>query len=111
MQESNFRFSFVFILSTATYQYHLCIHLLECEQRTKSFLKDSVKLQGCIIGWLEGDRGVGKRGTYKHFLESSNPTCSKQEKGFGGGLNFPDWMQWLYMIWWHTYLVVTNFNV
>ena len=47
----------------------------------------------CTLGWLEGDRGVGNRSTYKHLLESSNPTRSERENGFGGGLDFPDWMQ------------------
>ena len=46
----------------------------------------------CTLGWLKGDRSVGNRGTCNHFLESSNPRCSKQENGFGGSLNFPDWM-------------------
>ena len=60
---------------------------------------------------LEGDKSVGNRGTFKHFFESSTPICSKWENGFGGGLGFPNWVFLLHMVWWHSHVGVTNFNV
>ena len=47
-------------------------------------------LQCVILGWLEGDRNVGIRGTNKQFLESSTLTRSEREDGSSGDLHFPD---------------------
>ena len=48
---------------------------------------------------LEGDKSVGNRGTFKHFFESSTPTCREKENGFGGGWGFPYGMVWYGMVW------------